>query len=54
MPERLYDDPGELAEWARRSMAAARRSEAPKRRSRPAKATTNRNKPKVKTARKRR
>ena len=54
MPERLYDDPGELAEWARRSMAAARRSEAPKRRSRPAKATTNRNKPKVKTASKRR
>ena len=54
MPERLYDDPGELAEWARRSMAAARRSEASKRRSRPAKATTNRNKPKVKTARKRR
>ena len=54
MPERLYDDPGELAEWARRSMAAARRSEAPKRRSRPVKTPANRSKAKVKTARKRR
>ena len=54
MPERLYDDPDELAQWARRSMAAARRSDAPKRRGRPAKATTNRNRAKVKTARKRR
>jgi DNA transformation protein len=26
MPERLYDDPDELADWARQSMAAARRS----------------------------
>lgn len=54
MPERLYDDPDELAEWARRSMAAARRSDAPKRRSRPAKTTADRNKAKAKTARKRR
>jgi DNA transformation protein and related proteins len=54
MPERLYDDPEELAEWARRSMVVAQRSAAPKRRSRPAKAATSRNKAKVKTARKRR
>lgn len=27
MPERLYDDPDELAEWAKRSMAAARRAD---------------------------
>ena len=26
MPERLYDDPDELADWARLSMAAARKS----------------------------
>jgi len=26
MPERLYDDPDELADWARQSMAAAQRS----------------------------
>jgi DNA transformation protein len=26
MPERLYDDPDELAGWARRSMEAARRT----------------------------
>src|SRR5712691_5999124 len=26
MPERLYDDSGELAEWARQSMVAAQRS----------------------------
>jgi DNA transformation protein len=32
MPERLYDDPDELAQWARRSMAAAQRLDAPKRR----------------------
>jgi DNA transformation protein len=37
MPERLYDDPDELADWARRSMAAAQRSSAPKRRAKPAK-----------------
>jgi DNA transformation protein len=28
MPERLYDEPDELAEWARLAMAAARRSAA--------------------------
>ncbi|MBX9847178.1 MAG: TfoX/Sxy family protein [Xanthobacteraceae bacterium] len=37
MPERLYDDPEELASWARQSMAAALRSSAPKRRTRPVK-----------------
>jgi len=50
MPERLYDDPNELAEWARRS-------DAPKRRTRPAKAKKAKvspNKTKVKAARKRR
>ena len=26
MPERLYDDPDELADWARRAMATARRA----------------------------
>ena len=26
MPERLYDDPDELADWARQSLAAAQRS----------------------------
>ena len=30
MPERLYDDPGELARWARDAHAAARRSAARK------------------------
>jgi DNA transformation protein len=29
MPERLYDDPDELAEWARLALAAARRSATP-------------------------
>jgi DNA transformation protein len=38
MPERLYDDPDELAGWARRSMAAARRS-AEKPRGKPVKRT---------------
>jgi DNA transformation protein len=27
MPERLYDEPDELAEWARLALAAARRSD---------------------------
>src|SRR6185295_5622799 len=27
MPERLYDEPDELADWARQAMAAARRSD---------------------------
>jgi DNA transformation protein len=55
MPERLYDDPDELAEWARLSMVVAQRSAAPKRRSRPAKAKKAKdspNKTKVKAARK--
>jgi len=30
MPDRLYDDPDELAFWAREALAAARRSAAPK------------------------
>ena len=34
MPERLYDDPDELAGWARRSMAVAQRSGAKARRPR--------------------
>jgi DNA transformation protein len=31
MPERLYDDPDELAQWAARSLAVALRKAAPKR-----------------------
>jgi DNA transformation protein len=30
MPDRLYDDPGELAQWARRSLAVARAKQAGK------------------------
>ena len=30
MPERLYDDPDELAEWARRATGCARRADAAK------------------------
>jgi DNA transformation protein len=30
MPDRLYDDPDELAQWAERALAAARRRAAPK------------------------
>ena len=41
MPERLYDDPDELAVWARRSLAAARRS-AEKPRAKPAKRAAGR------------
>ncbi|MBX9827636.1 MAG: TfoX/Sxy family protein [Xanthobacteraceae bacterium] len=40
MPERLYDDPDELADWARQSMAAAQRSAATKRRRPPVKRET--------------
>ena len=29
LPDRLYDDPDELARWARESLAAARRSKRP-------------------------
>ena len=32
MPDRLYDDPAELASWARRSLAAAHRAGTRKRR----------------------
>jgi len=32
MPDRLYDDPDALADWARRSLAAAHRSAASRRR----------------------
>ena len=32
MPERLYDDPDELARWAHRSLEAARRGTLPRRR----------------------
>ena len=35
MPERLYDDPDELAAWARQSMAAAQRSGTRAKRPRP-------------------
>jgi DNA transformation protein len=31
MPERLYDDPDELAQWASRSLAVAQRNAIPKR-----------------------
>jgi DNA transformation protein len=31
LPDRLYDDPDELAGWARESLAAARRSKQPNR-----------------------
>ena len=32
-PDRLYDDPDELAQWARQALAAAHRSGRPKRKS---------------------
>jgi DNA transformation protein len=35
MPERLYDDPDELADWARRSMAVAQRSGTKAKKARP-------------------
>ena len=44
MPERLYDDPDELADWARQSMAAARRSAAPNRRTKAKRDTKSRRK----------
>jgi DNA transformation protein len=34
MPERLYDEPDELAEWARLALAVARKGKAPKRKTR--------------------
>jgi DNA transformation protein len=39
MPERLYDDPDELAQWAGRALEAARRSAAAPRKRRATKAT---------------
>ena len=44
MPERLYDDPEELAVWARQAMGAARRSDT-RERPRTGKAATRRKKP---------
>ena len=35
LPDRLYDDPDELAEWARVALAVARRAKEPKPRARP-------------------
>ena len=35
-PERLLEDPDEMAEWARRALGVARASQAPKRRSKKA------------------
>jgi DNA transformation protein len=35
MPERLYDDPGELAQWASRSLAVAQREATPRTKRRP-------------------
>jgi DNA transformation protein len=35
MPERLYDDPDELADWARRAMAVAQRGATKSKRARP-------------------
>jgi DNA transformation protein len=34
LPDRLYDDPDELATWARESLAAARRSKRPSKKAR--------------------
>lgn len=49
MPERLYDDPDELADWARRAMAVAQRSATKSKRTRP-KPAPARSKPKKKSA----
>src|SRR5579862_9874889 len=48
MPERLYDDPDELAAWARQSMAVARRRD--EARNKPAKRKPRMHNPKRKTA----
>ena len=45
LPERLYDDPGELAEWAREAVRVAQASSAAKKPAR-----TARQKPAIKTA----
>lgn len=42
-PDRLYDEPDEMTEWARAALAAARRSQA-KSRSKPSKTTSHRRK----------
>lgn len=54
LPERLYDDPDELAQWAREALAVARRSRA-KPRAKPAAPTSNKpaaRKPAVRSRRK--
>ena len=53
MPERLYDDPDELAVWARQSMAAAQRSGAQTKRPR-SKSNLKRKSSAAKPARKKR
>lgn len=45
MPDRLYDDPDELAEWAARALAAAERSKRGP--ARPRRATAAKSKPKA-------
>ena len=47
MPERLYDDPDELADWARRAMTVAQRSATKSKRPRP-KAAPSKRKPRSK------
>jgi DNA transformation protein len=42
MPDRLYDDPDELADWARQALAAARRGRAPQK---PVASAANKRKP---------
>ncbi len=51
MPERLYDDPDELAQWATRALAAAQRQKPSAARSR--RGTSAKAKPKPKTGTKR-
>ena len=52
LPDRLYDDPEELAEWARAALAAARNASAAKKKSKAVKSKAI--KKKSKTAKKRR
>ncbi|MGB9367530.1 MAG: TfoX/Sxy family protein [Xanthobacteraceae bacterium] len=49
MPERLYDDPEELAQWARRAHAAATRAAARKERPKKAEKTVRRPSPTKRT-----
>jgi DNA transformation protein and related proteins len=53
LPDRLYDDPDELADWARIALAVARRAKAPKPRKRPQakRKPTRKSKPKLKSKR---